>query len=175
MNEAEKKHFQETAKNFRKTIREVIDGYTLLEDVTGLGGLVSLVDMYQGFNVLRTLREKGFGEEIRKLADRAGRLKNGETEARTTKWLPRKEFEALDTLLGKLGYGGYYDFLQCLKDVASNTGAIYVLEGGEVQAWDLDDIKTIPEMVAMLIAWSHKLGDFIQKNPQLINQILEAE
>jgi len=87
-------------------------------------------------------------------------------------WLERKDFDKLDELLGKLGFGGYYDFFQCLKDIASDSGAIHVKKGDDVQAWDLDDIKTIPEMIAMLHVWSHKLSDFFLEYPEVIDQIL---
>lgn len=73
-------------------------------------------------------------------------------------WLSRADFNKLDELLSRLGYGGYYDFLECLKLIAKNMGAIYVIEDGDLQAWDLEDIKTIPEMMGVLMAWSNKVA-----------------
>lgn len=90
------------------------------------------------------------------------------------KWLSRQDFEKLDELFGKLGYGGYYDFLQCLKDIASRSGAIYCGKGNDVQAWDLEDFKTIPEVVSILMAWSNKLSSFLHENPQFIEKILAS-
>lgn len=69
-------------------------------------------------------------------------------------WLSKEDFENLDNLFGKMGYGGYYDFLQCLKNIASNIGAVYV-KGG---AWDLEEIKTIYEMMAIIQHWSNKIS-----------------
>lgn len=90
-------------------------------------------------------------------------------------WLSRTDFDKLDELLGKLGYGGYYDFLQCLKQIASRSGAIYLKKGDDILAWDVDDIKTIPEMMAMITVWSGLLSDFFEKNPELIEQILDVK
>lgn len=87
-------------------------------------------------------------------------------------WLSREDFAILDELFGKLGYGGYYDFLLVLKDIASKSGAIHFIEDGEIRGWDLEDIKTIPELVSMLLAWSNKVLDYREKNPDYIDKIL---
>lgn len=87
-------------------------------------------------------------------------------------WLSSEEFEKLDDLFSKMGYGGYYDFLQCLKDIASNIGAVYVFEHNEVQAWDLQDVKTINEAMTMIRVWSNKVSKWMNKHPGWIEEIL---
>lgn len=89
-------------------------------------------------------------------------------------WLSRADFDKLDELLGKLGYGGYYDFLQCLKDMASNIGAVYFMKGDDLQAWDLEDVKIIPEVMAMLTVWSHRIARYKALYPEWIDKILEV-
>ena len=76
-------------------------------------------------------------------------------------WLDREEFDALDRSLSKLGFGGYYDFLECLKEIGSRFGA-FTVEGGEI---DRQDIKTIPDMMDVLLAWGDLLSDWRSKHP----------
>lgn len=89
-------------------------------------------------------------------------------------WLSRKDFTKLDDLLSKLGYGGYYDFLECLKTIASNIGAVYFYKGDDLQAWDLEDVKTIPELMTMLMVWSDKVAVWMAKkeNEGFIDEVL---
>lgn len=75
-------------------------------------------------------------------------------------WLSKEGFEALDNLLSKLGYGGYYDFLECLRGIASNIGALTV-EGGEI---DRESLKTIPEVMDCLESWSDGVFIFRSSN-----------
>jgi len=67
-----REHLRKTANMFLKSVGEMVDSYILLEDVDGLSGLVSLVDMYSGWRVLKALRDKGFEKEITALCDKAG-------------------------------------------------------------------------------------------------------
>ena len=77
-------------------------------------------------------------------------------------WLSREDFKALDALISKLGFGGYYDFLECIKEVGSRIGAFTVL-GGEI---DREDVKTISEMVALLSAWGSKVAEYRRTHPE---------
>lgn len=70
-------------------------------------------------------------------------------------WLSKEDFNKLDDLFSKLGYGGYYDFLECLKSIGSEIGA-FTVEGGEI---DREEIKTINDVMAFLDNWA----DAIQK------------
>lgn len=74
-------------------------------------------------------------------------------------WLSKEDFNKLDDLFSKLGYGGYYDFLECLKEIGSNIGA-YTVEGGEV---DREGLKTIREVMAYLDYWSNGIFQYRSK------------
>lgn len=89
-------------------------------------------------------------------------------------WLPKEDFDKLDDLFGKLGYGGYYDFLECLKMIASNIGAVYFYKSDDLQACDLQDIKTIPDMMAMIMAWSNRISVWMMKreNEGFVDEVL---
>ena len=69
--------------------------------------------------------------------------------------LSREEWNQLDNLLGKHGFGGYYDLVECLKIVLidlgfGNTGVDLDGEGG---------IRlNLPEAVKLLQNWSFKLS-----------------
>lgn len=71
-------------------------------------------------------------------------------------WLSKKDFELADDLFSKLGFGGYYDFLECLKAVARNIGA-FTTPTGDV---DRDDVKTILEVIAYLDVWSEGIFQY---------------
>ncbi len=86
-------------------------------------------------------------------------------------WLSKEDFEMLDELLDIMGYGGYYDFLQCLKDIASNIGANYVKDG----AGDLTEVKTIYEMMNILQDWSDKVSLWMVENPSWIEKIIAVK
>lgn len=86
-------------------------------------------------------------------------------------WLSKSDFEKLDDLFGKLGYGGYYDFLECLKIIAREIGARNTKEG----AWDLMDFKTILEVMTVISVWSGKVSDWRMNNPDWIDEILKGE
>ena len=66
--------------------------------------------------------------------------------------LSKEDWDKLDTLLGKHGYGGYYDLIEILKTVLSelrigNTGI------------DIGDTKlSLPEATNLLYQWSRALG-----------------
>jgi len=46
----------------------------------------------------------------------------------SSKYLPPDEWDVLDTLLGRIGFGGYYDLLECLNMIASDLSKIAGLE-----------------------------------------------
>lgn len=80
--------------------------------------------------------------------------------------LPYKEWEKLDELLGKHGFGGYYDLIECLKDIAgqlgfSNTGVIL----------DDPDVKVdLPQMISYLRDWAGHLS----KTPGFLDLTVKA-
>ena len=69
--------------------------------------------------------------------------------------MERKDWEELDRLLGLEGFGGYYDLVECLKDVARNwvTDVKKDLHNFENIISKIDDIKTIKSAVSFLHAF----------------------
>jgi len=60
---------------FLKVVKEKVDSCVFLCDSKGLSELASAVDIVSGWQVVRTIREKGFGKELTELCDRVGRGK----------------------------------------------------------------------------------------------------
>lgn len=60
-------------------------------------------------------------------------------------FLSKDEWDQLDTLLGKHGFGGYYDLVECLKGVLSK------ITQGQL---DQTKIKDLPAVVAALMKHS---------------------
>jgi len=69
------KELRKVADDFLKVVTEKVDGYVFLCDSKGLGELVSAVDVVSGWQLVRTIREKGFGKELTELCDKVGRGK----------------------------------------------------------------------------------------------------
>jgi len=61
---------------FIKSIEEEVNACVLLCDVDRLHGLIRQVDIYLGYRLIHDLREKGLEEELRKLCNKAGELRN---------------------------------------------------------------------------------------------------
>lgn len=60
--------------------------------------------------------------------------------------LPKEEWEELDRLLGKHGFGGYYDLVESLKVVLGR------VENGKLERnWE-DQMKSLPDVVNALLA-----------------------
>lgn len=57
-------------------------------------------------------------------------------------WLSKEDFEKLDEILGKMGYGGYYDFLQCLKIIGRRFNAFEV-DGKKINPDDFTNITDL--------------------------------
>ena len=92
--------------------------------------------------------------------------------------LLKEDFETLNTLFAKMGYIGYHDFLQNLKDAACNIGANYFEKEGVGDDIDeLEGVKTIYEVERILSGWSYKIATWIDKQPYLdwIVEIMESE
>jgi len=70
-----RKKLRERADEFLEAIREEVDSCVLLLDAERLSGLTGVVAMYLDSQLIRSLREKGLSEDIRKLCDKAGRIK----------------------------------------------------------------------------------------------------
>jgi len=65
--------------------------------------------------------------------------------------LSRQEWDTLDNLLGKHGFGGYYDLMETLGMVCNDLG---VGNSGIM----VEEIKTLPEIIHVLQEWSWKLS-----------------
>ena len=61
--------------------------------------------------------------------------------------LSKEDWDKLDTLLGKHGFGGYYDMVECLKSVAGDLG---ISETG----LDMSDNMSLPQIVQFLQDWA---------------------
>ena len=83
-------------------------------------------------------------------------------------WLLKDDFNQLDDLFSKMGFGGYYDFLECLKEIGSSIGA-FTVEGGEI---DRMDVKNIMKMHSILSSWGYGVSEFRRKNPGWDEKIL---
>ncbi len=59
-------------------------------------------------------------------------------------FLSKEDWDHLDTLLGKHGFGGYYDLIECLKTVLSRIK----------KDLDLSKIKDLPGVVGALMKYS---------------------
>lgn len=68
----------------------------------------------------------------------------------------REDWNKLDELLGKEGFGGYYDLVECLKDIArdwiNDVKDDFPLF--EKIIYKVDDIKTIKSAVSFLHAFA---------------------
>lgn len=70
------------------------------------------------------------------------------TEGDKGTWLSKKEWDELDHLLGKHGFGGYYDLVESLKIVLRRIS--------ENKNIDLPNIKDLPSVVKALLACTKK-------------------
>ena len=64
--------------------------------------------------------------------------------------LAYKDWELLDDLLSKHGFGGYYDLLESIKDIARGLGISHT-------GLDLNDVKDLTTAVMTLSLWVTKL------------------
>ena len=78
MNEKERdeiqKKLRKLSNEFLDALKEEVDSCVILCDVDRLHELTHAVDVVMGYEVLKTLRDKGFGKEITELCDKAGRV-----------------------------------------------------------------------------------------------------
>lgn len=65
--------------------------------------------------------------------------------------LSRKDWDLLDDLLGRHGFGGYYDLVECLKMVAGDLGI-------GMTGLDLSDNMSLPQIVQFLQDWASLLS-----------------
>jgi hypothetical protein len=85
-------------------------------------------------------------------------------------WLSKEDFAKLDDLFSKMGFGGFYDFLECLKEICSKIGA-FTVEGGEV---DRESLKTIPDVMGCLEGWAEGIFSLrFNNNYQLDKDVLK--
>jgi len=75
MNEEIKKELRKIGDEFLDALKTEVDSCVLLGDVERLHGLIHQVNIYLGYRVIHDLRLKGLEEEIRKLCEKAGRIK----------------------------------------------------------------------------------------------------
>lgn len=81
------------------------------------------------------------------------REKIGANKMAKSNWLSKEDFEKLDELFQKMGYGGYYDFLECLKHIGYRFNA-FVVNGQKI---DPNTLKTIPEVMCVLMLGRPKI------------------
>ena len=62
-----------------------------------------------------------------------------------THYLSREEWDRLNELLGKHGFGGYYDLVESLKTVLKRVG-----KGKLKKNWEIE-IKDLPSIVRLLM------------------------
>lgn len=65
--------------------------------------------------------------------------------------LSKDDWNQLDDLLGKHGFGGYYDLVECLKLVGGDLGI-------SLTGIDYSDSISLPQMVQYLQDWAGLLG-----------------
>jgi hypothetical protein len=68
------KTLRKVADEFINAVKEEVDSAVLLGDTDRLDRLVTQVDIVLGYEVLKTLRDKGLSKDITKLCDKAGRI-----------------------------------------------------------------------------------------------------
>ena len=68
--------------------------------------------------------------------------------------LSYNNWRQLDTLIGKHGFGGYYDLIECLKDVATHLG----IGATGLDLNDPEDKTDLPQIVAYLRDWAYILS-----------------
>lgn len=73
--ESVQKELRKVADEFLKVVTEKVDSYVVLCDSKGLDQLISAVDVVSGWQLVRTIRENGFGKELTELCDKVGRGK----------------------------------------------------------------------------------------------------
>jgi len=77
MNEKERekvqKELRKAADEFLETLREKVDSCVILCDVDGLHELVTAVHVVSDWQLVKSIREKGFGKELTALCDLVGR------------------------------------------------------------------------------------------------------
>ena len=77
--------------------------------------------------------------------------------------LPYQEWDQLDTLLGKHGFGGYYDLVECLKVALAALAVPSFIRDKDGHGIDIDDdpeLKTLPDLVYMLDAWAGLIANW---------------
>jgi len=73
--EAEHKELRKAANEFLRAVKEKVDSLVLLHDIEGLDRLVTQVEIVGGYEIVKIIRDKGFGKELTKLCDKVGRGK----------------------------------------------------------------------------------------------------
>ena len=68
-----RKKLRKAADEFLKVLREEVDSCVLLCDEGRLERLTALVNMHTSYELVRTIREKGFSKELTELCDKVGR------------------------------------------------------------------------------------------------------
>ena len=68
--------------------------------------------------------------------------------------LSREEWNQLDDLLGKHGYGGYYDLIEVLKMILGELG----IGNTGIDIGDPETKLSLPEATDLLYQWSRVLG-----------------
>jgi hypothetical protein len=73
LREAEQNELRKVADEFLIAVKEEVDSAVLLVDFNRLDRLVTQVDIVMGYNLIKTIRDKGFSKELTELCDKVGR------------------------------------------------------------------------------------------------------
>jgi len=73
---AEHAELRKAADEFLETIKEKVDLLVLSHDIEGLDRLVTQVDIIGAYELLKGIKNKGFGREFTELCDKVGRRKH---------------------------------------------------------------------------------------------------
>ena len=113
-------------------------------------------------NTNRKIKPNKKQNRIRKKYNRHGTTRHLQTTKRngekTTMRLTTEEWETLDTLIGKHGFGGYYDLIECLK--ISIQDMLKVLGKDKIKVPPINDLPSAVHVINLL---SSQLKEMEQK------------
>lgn len=74
--------------------------------------------------------------------------------------LSKKDWNKLDELLSKHGFGGYYDLIECLKDIARRIG----IQNTGVKLYSENRSVSLPQIIQFLQDWTL----ILYRNPEFL-------
>jgi len=73
--EKTRRELRKAGDKFLKLVKERVDNCIFLCDVEGLSELANAVDVVMGYQLVKTIHEKGFSKEFTEFCDKVGRGK----------------------------------------------------------------------------------------------------